>query len=305
MNLNEIIQDPKDIDMLNAHELSDLLSKVDYKLRALDEKAVIELSGEGKVIFVGDTHGDLKITSSVVLQRFLGHEENTYLVFLGDYIDRSPEDVPWGSINNIAYLLLLKITYPDRVCLLKGNHETNNIIECHPYEFENDIERKFGPQHDLHDKFVQIFSMLPLMVKTESGIFASHGGILKGTGLDDLRNLDKNDYNAINSIVWGDPKGYGGHRGNVGDNYNEEELKEFLEKIGASVMVRGHDYNTLGFVIYDKRCLTIFSSRRYADKGNKGVLIAEADLDQEINDAMDLNVKELKGSWMDYHPAIL
>ncbi len=303
--MKEILHNPGEIDKLNSSELSDLLFQGYHELSNLNEKALIELRGEGRVIFVGDTHGDFKITSSVVLERFLGHEENTFLVFLGDYIDRTPRDLPWGSINNIAYLLLLKITYPDRVHLLKGNHETNNIIECYPYEFENDIERKFGLQYNLHEKFVQIFSVFPLMVKTKNGVFASHGGILKGAGLDDLRNLDKKGYNAVSSIVWSDPKDYGGYRGNVGDNFNEEELKEFLEKIGASVMIRGHDYNTLGFIIYDRRCLTIFSSRDYADKGNKGVLIAETNLDQDINDARDLSVKELKGSWVDYHPAVL
>jgi predicted phosphodiesterase len=305
MSLDRLIQNPDDIDMLNANELSDILSQIEFKLRALDEKALIELNGQGRIIFVGDTHGDFKITKAIVKERFLGKENDTYLVFLGDYIDRAPKDERSGSINNIAYLLILKMTYPDHVFLLKGNHETHDIIKFGSYEFERDINRKYGSDYELHEKFVRVFEHLPLMVKTQNGIFAAHGGILKGAEIEALREVYKNSVDAINSIVWSDPMSHASFRGDVGDNFNQEELLEFLENIGANVFIRSHDYLTLGYAIYDKKCLTIFSSRHYEDRGNKGVLIAEADLNQDINDALDLKVKAFKGNWVDYQIGVL
>jgi serine/threonine-protein phosphatase 2A catalytic subunit len=305
MGLEKFVLNPDDVNDLNARELSDILSQIEYKLKALDEKALIELSGGGKVILVGDTHGDFKITKSVVKNFFLGHVKDTYLVFLGDYIDRTPKDELWGSINNMVYLLVLKMTYPDRVYLLKGNHETHDTIKFGSYEFEKVINRKYGSDCNLHEKFVAVFKHLPLMVITKNGIFAAHGGILKGAGLENLRELDKNSMDGINSIVWSDPVNHASYRGDVGDNFNQKELLEFLENIGANVFVRSHDYLSLGYAIYNKSCLTIFSSRHYQDRGNKGVLIAEVDLNQDINDVFDLKVKEFKENWVDYQICVL
>jgi len=88
---------------------------------------------------VGDTHGDFETTKAIV-KKFLNNMD--HLVFLGDYIDRSP--TKWGSIYNITYLMLLKLLYPRKIILLKGNHECNYLIPCYPYEFEKEIIQRFG-----------------------------------------------------------------------------------------------------------------------------------------------------------------
>jgi predicted phosphodiesterase len=310
-NLRELVQEPYTISDLSPTEIADYLQKLSKSLdNSSTNPVLIKFGTKGELILVGDTHGDFTTTCEIVRSKFLVNPKNRYLVFLGDYIDRTPLDLrPFGAINNITYLLILKLAYPDRVYLLKGNHEAIGVIECEPYEFCMDLIIKFGRLHGvkLHTLYLDVFAKLPLMIKTANGIFGAHGGIYKkARGLSDLMKLDRNDEFTLSSIVWSDPKDYGPYRGPIGDNFNSTDLQEFLKRIDAKVMIRGHDYGTLGYSIYNNRCLTIFSSRLYASRGNGGVLVAHINLSQPIRSATDIPIEDWStGVWKKYKIGIL
>lgn len=268
-------------------ELERCLVKAEVIMR--DEPALLEF--EGKTVFVGDTHGDFMVTKEVAKQFF--KDKTQRIVFLGDYVDRAPEDVG-TSVPNICYLLFLKCAFPNNIMLLKGNHEANYAIPCFPYEFGREVEARYP---GLHQRFIKVFAQMPLMALTNN-VFASHGGILRGYGLEQLRAVDKNDVGAIDALSWSDPVISNTNRG-AGVSFSALDVKEFLKRIGAKVFVRGHDYNTLGMAIYDDTCLTLFTSRRYRNMGNKGILIARAN--HEISAFEELVVEEYTGEeWKAY-----
>ena len=72
------------------------------------------------VSLVGDIHGQyydlLKILDVG------GSPESTKYCFLGDYVDR-------GSFSTECFILLaaIKINYPDKFTLLRGNHESRQM----------------------------------------------------------------------------------------------------------------------------------------------------------------------------------
>lgn len=255
----------------------------------MGEKVFVE-SDSSTLFFVGDIHGDFETTRSII-DEFFGRG---LLVFLGDYIDREP--IKWGSIYTMVYLLILKSLYPRDIVLLKGNHECNYIIPCYPYEFEREIIRRFGSDR-LHNDFVQAFAHLPVIFKGYN-VIAAHGGVLKNINLDKLRRLNKNDVNTLLSLVWGDPTISPIFRG-IGERFNEDMLDDFLRNTDSSVFIRGHSPSLLGISIYNDRCLTIFSSSRYMDMGNRGILVAE--VDGEIKSASDIILRDFSsGIWLPY-----
>ncbi|KAL7716292.1 Serine/threonine-protein phosphatase [Entamoeba marina] len=69
------------------------------------------------VVIIGDVHGQFYDLLNVM--DMLGNPTKTQYLFLGDYVDRGDY-----STEIVFYLLAHKICYPNRVFMLRGNHET-------------------------------------------------------------------------------------------------------------------------------------------------------------------------------------
>ena len=235
-----------------------LLDDIKTFLKARNEFPLIRLSSppDARVCFAGDTHGDI-ITShfignNIVIQSQLATKKPTIMVFLGDYIDRAPDGMRYGNLKNILYLLCLKYYFSDNIFLLRGNHEAYDLTPFSPYDFLLELRNLYGDYGDrIHNAFLEIFSYFPLFLLTENGIFASHGAFPKG--ISNLSTIRRSDTKAILNTIWGDPVASNTYRGDMSEeaNFTNQELNHFLDSVGAKAMIRGHDYNTQGKIIYD------------------------------------------------------
>ena len=85
------------------------------------EGNIVKLDNVSKLKVCGDIHGDLPSLLSFLEGCNL---EEDYIIFLGDYIDKGDY-----SVQVLLVVFLLKVAMPNRVVLLRGNHERYGSAE--------------------------------------------------------------------------------------------------------------------------------------------------------------------------------
>jgi hypothetical protein len=251
---------------MNWEELLEKAERVFEK-----ERRLIHLPSRGKVVFVGDTHGDLD-ASQQVIQRYL--KKPYRVVFLGDYVDRGDD-----SEENIQYLLRLKLEHPEDIFLLSGNHEGFMVKEFYPSNFWGSLSFRGKEEYGL------LFSKFPLAVATQNGILGLHAA------LPDLKSLEETDQVELGNgnwdrMVWGDF--VENETDSMGDlwgrpQFGRHYFDRLMERYQRKVLVRSHQPHA-PLMMFNKRCITIFTSRVYLPIRT----IAIADLEKEIRNGEDL-----------------
>lgn len=142
---------------------------------ALLEKQPRVAAIEGPVYIFGDIHGNLN--DLIHYGNRLWFEPGDRLqslsyLFLGDYVDRGAY-----SIEVILYLFCLKLLMPEKVHLIRGNHEVRSVNSR--YGFFEECTQKLGESsgrtfwHEVNN----VFAWLPLCAVVENEMFCAHGGI--------------------------------------------------------------------------------------------------------------------------------
>ncbi len=136
-----------------------------------------------KFLIHGDFHGDIHsliaflaaLNDQSILDGFRLRDERTSFLFLGDYTDRGVY-----GVEVIYTLLRLLLANPDRVHLVRGNHEDISLTA--EYGFFTELAVKFGKQYDVRLP-MRLYDFLPVVLYLGSGdnyVQCNHGGMEPG-----------------------------------------------------------------------------------------------------------------------------
>ncbi len=233
------------------------------------ESQLIEIERD-RIVIVGDLHGDY-ISLKSIISRYSPPEWT--LLFLGDYVDRGEH-----QIETITKVLELKVNYPDRVFMLRGNHESPYMnIE---YGFVYELQSKLGEKSYLVYMFLleSVFCNLPYAALINNEIFAVHGGLARGLSKpEDVKSIPKCDREPKDPIafqlLWNDPSddvtGFVPNplRGGCIEGglciylWGPDVTEYFLERNSLKMIIRAHEYTSKGYKWnHNNKVLTVFSS---------------------------------------------
>ena len=242
----------KDDNSINSY-INSVLPEVTKILQKQNAVADLNVAPGGKVMVIGDVHGDEKTLIWVIKNsyEFLKKDENNKIVFLGDLVDQRFRG-PDKSIHAILWALNLIKLFQDQVIVLHGNHEDikgGDLGSINKYQ---------------NDNLNNCISSLPMACEIQSNgrkFFCSHGyipalnnyaGFKTQVQKRNLRGVAIVDTSIEYGLMWNDPLGpsninKGKKHGDTanqlcGSKYvGEEYSKKFFDATGYTAIFRGHD----------------------------------------------------------------
>lgn len=261
VDVSSIWDKPEDVRLLSEEEVVELL---DGTLKRLRGESNLMRIDRGKTLFVGDTHGNFSVTKAVVKIFIDGDFDR--IVFMGDYVDRGNQ-----QLDNVNCIMGLKLTRPEEVLLLRGNHEA--LSTNSRYGFWEAVTCRYS--ESLYKLYNHVFSFLPLAATTWNGVFVVHGGIAKGLlRVDQMDGLPRGEIepndDIVSQLLWNDPAewiddfAFNDQRGGF-YYYGRGVFLRFLDENGLRMMLRSHEVFPEGYrYFFDGKLLSIFSSTGYS-----------------------------------------
>ncbi|EFX05920.1 serine/threonine-protein phosphatase [Grosmannia clavigera kw1407] len=233
---------------------------------------------QAPVTVVGDIHG--QFYDLIEIFRIGGYCPDTNYLFLGDYVDRG-----MFSVETISLLVCLKLRYPHRVHLIRGNHESRGVTQS--YGFYTECARKYGNASVWHH-FTDMFDFLTLSVVINDQIFCVHGGLSPSIhSIDQIKIIDRfreiPHEGPMADLVWSDPDAdrdeFSLSPRGAGYQFGAQVVKKFLAVNGMSHILRAHQLCQEGYqVLYDDRLSTVWSAPNYCYRcGNMASVLEVSD----------------------------
>ena len=242
-----------------------------------EQKMLVEL--EAPLHVCGDIHG--QYYDLLRIFEHCGYPGEYNYLFLGDYVDRGKQ-----SLETVCLLLCYKIKYPEKVTLLRGNHEssvTNRI-----YGFYDECKRRYNVR--IWRSFTDLFNWLPVAAIIDEKILCMHGGL--SPDLKNLQNItdisrptDIPDTGLLCDLLWSDPDKdcveYDENDRGVSVIFGEKIVQDFNKKNDLDLIIRAHQVVDDGYEFFASRQLiTIFSAPNYCGEfdNSAGIMIIDESL---------------------------
>ncbi|KAK4236248.1 hypothetical protein C8A03DRAFT_45718 [Achaetomium macrosporum] len=228
------------------------------------------------VTVCGDIHGQFH--DLMELFKIGGPNPDTNYLFMGDYVDRG-----YYSVETVTLLVALKIRYPQRITILRGNHESRQITQV--YGFYDECLRKYG-NANVWKYFTDLFDYLPLTALIDNQIFCLHGGLSPSIDtLDNIRALDRIQEvpheGPMCDLLWSDPDdrcGWGISPRGAGYTFGQDISEAFNHNNGLTLIARAHQLVMEGYNwSQDRNVVTIFSAPNYCYRCGNQAAIMEID----------------------------
>ena len=266
-----------------CQELSIKEGECDYIIdKAYDiikkEDSMLKISAP--LYICGDIHGQYYDLLRVF--DILEYPPKSKFLFLGDYVDRGKQ-----SLECLLLLLCLKIIYPSKIFLLRGNHESEALNKI--YGFYDECKRRITIK--CFKKITNLFNILPITALIDENILCMHGGLSKD--LTKIEQLDKilrpteiPDDGLLCDLVWSDPSDvlsddFGENERNVSVTFSKKVVEEFTKNNGLDLICRAHQVVEEGFQFFaGMKLVIIFTEPNYMGEfdNNGGILEVGEDL---------------------------
>lgn len=245
--------------------------------KVLTEDEVVELAAKCKellqqeanvthvrapVVVVGDTHGQFHDLMEIF--KIAGKAPDTNYLFLGDYVDRG-----YYSVETVCMVIALKVRYPSRIVMIRGNHESRQITQV--YGFYEECLRKYGSAK-VWQVLTDLFDFLPLAAVIENQLFCPHAGLSPSMDtLDQINQIHRFEEvpheGPMCDLLWSDPDdrmGWGISPRGAGYTYGQDISEHFNHVNGLKFIIRAHQLVSEGFLWqHDGAVVTVFSAPNY------------------------------------------
>ncbi|KAK4140060.1 Metallo-dependent phosphatase-like protein [Dichotomopilus funicola] len=189
----------------------------------------------------------------------------TRFVFLGDFVDRG-----YFSLETFTLLMCLKAKFPDRIVLVRGNHESRQITQV--YGFFEECQQKYG-NASVWKACCQVFDFLVLAAIVDGTVLCVHGGLSPEIRtIDQIRVVARAQEipheGAFCDLVWSDPEDIDSWaispRG-AGWLFGHKVATEFNHVNGLKTIARAHQLVNEGYKYHfaEKSVVTVWSAPNY------------------------------------------
>lgn len=212
---------------------------------------------------------------------------DTRFVFLGDFVDRG-----YFSLETFTLLMCLKAKYPDRIVLVRGNHESRQITQV--YGFYEECQTKYG-NASVWKACCQVFDFLVLAAIVDGTVLCVHGGLSPEIRtIDQIRVVARAQEipheGAFCDLVWSDPEDIDtwavSPRG-AGWLFGDKVATEFNHVNGLKTIARAHQLVNEGYKFHfpEKSVVTVWSAPNYCYRcGNvASIMTVDTDLNTKFS----------------------